>query len=196
MSETQISYGQFVLDHFNRSGDFSKDFTHAILGFVTEIHEYLSSYDEINGLEELGDMRFYVVALQQVVKDYWLANGNDGVRPATHLAALIEMQANLEKEALVTSFSGVISKHTNDLLDHAKRWVGYAKMPKSLREVVDLVVCMELFVNEFGPYPEPDFERLQTTNMAKLLKRHGKVYNPVAADQRDTDAERAAIAAA
>jgi NTP pyrophosphatase (non-canonical NTP hydrolase) len=196
MSENTNTYDAFVRSHFNRSGDFSKDFTHAILGFVTEVHEYLSAHDEINGLEELGDMHFYVVALQQVVNDYWLIFGVEERSRSEHETSLRRFMSEVETMMLESSISAAISILSNDLLDHAKRWVGYAKMPKSLLEVADLVIVLEVLVNKFGPYPNPDIERIQVTNMAKLQKRHGDKYSPVAADQRDTEAERAAIAAA
>jgi hypothetical protein len=39
---TEVGYEGFVKALFNRSGDLPKDFAHAVLGIVTECHEYLT----------------------------------------------------------------------------------------------------------------------------------------------------------
>lgn len=186
MSENTIpSYDTFVRKLFNRSGDPSKDFTHAVLGVVTEIHEYLSATDEVNAWEELGDLAFYQVALGQVITDF----GGPFVEPD-----LSEGIQYLHEQAFKGGCSAIIASTCNSLLDDAKRWVGYNKQPKSLTEVYRTVCELIHFVNRTGPYPDSDSQRIQRTNMAKLLKRYpGGEYSQYHALVRDLGAERAVL---
>lgn len=188
MSEKAIPiYGEFVRKLFNRSGDPSKDFTHAILGIVTEIHEYLSAKDEVNGLEELGDLAFYLVALAQVVEDH--------VGPATGFTP--DTVTSLLERIDQHGAAPVIADVCNSLLDDAKRWVGYGKEPKSLHEVLATVTDLVVAVNLTGPYPCEDMARLETTNMRKLLKRYpGGEFSQYHAIVRDLDGERAVLESA
>lgn len=194
MSETPVSYGAFVRSLFQRSGDPSKDFTHAVLGIVTEIHEYLSAQDDTNGLEELGDLRFYEEALRQVIEDHvgppaYPVNAVLDGEGWDGLSAMF-LSADIEGPASVTS------AYTNSLLDDAKRWVGYGKQPASLYEVLDTVTHLVEFVNRTGPYPCEDSEHIEATNRAKLDKRYQGLFTQDKALNRDTQAERAAIQAA
>ena len=189
MSENTVSYGAFVRALFQRSGDPSKDFTHAILGIVTEIHEYLSANDDVNGLEELGDIEFYVEALKQVIEDY--------IGPIHPDYFVYDGVVDLMTDAEEHGVPAVISDVCNTLLDDAKRWVGYAKEPKSLSEVFAMVSNLCDFVNVTGPYPCTDQDRIEGSNRAKLLKRYeGMVFTQKAALNRDLVAERAVLAAA
>ena len=181
MSENTIpTYGNFVRKLFNRSGDPSKDFTHIILGIVTEIHEYLSAPDEVNAREELGDLMFYLQALAQFVEDV------DG-KPLK--------VTDGEHEVSETSFAAAfISSSCNAMLDHAKRWVGYNKRPGNLTEVFMECAQLVYFANVTGPFPCTDVERIKALNVAKLLKRYpGGEYNQYHALVRDLGAERAVL---
>lgn len=191
MSETQSqspgtpTYDQFVRKLFNRSGDPSKDFTHAVLGVVTEIHEYLSATDEVNAREELGDLAFYEMALSQVISDHI------GIFPYPDLSEGLQY---LHEQAIKGGCSTIIANTCNTLLDDAKRWVGYNKEPKSLTEVHRTVCELIRFVNQTGPYPDKDTARIQRTNMAKLLKRYpGGEFSQYHALVRDLGAERAVL---
>lgn len=184
-SQSPATYDQFVRKLFNRSGDPSKDFTHAILGIVTEIHEYLSAPDEVNAREELGGLAFYEVALGQVITDL--------IGPFTPMPLGDGLQY-LHDQAIRAGCSGIIANTCNTLLDDAKRWVGYNKQPKSLIEVYSAARELIYFVNQTGPYPDSDSQRIQRTNMAKLLKRYpGGEYSQYHALVRDLGAERAVL---
>lgn len=188
MSEILIPYPEFVRDLFNRSGDPSKDFTHAILGIVTEVHEYLSATDEGNGLEELGDLAFFLEALGQVCLDrQGFLNtqlGEEGVVSLFELADKV-------------GTSAVIADVCNTLLDDAKRWVGYGKEPKPLNEVFQTAADLVHFVNVTGPYPVIDVNKIIAANQRKLLRRYkGGKFSQRAALVRDLEAEHVALAAA
>ena len=186
MSEKSIpTYADFVRKLFNRSGDLSKDYTHAILGVVTEIHEYLTATDEVNGLEELGDLAFYIEALAQVVFD---ATGERPVRDK-------EADEGLARTIMDTENLGLlISNMSTDLLDSAKRWVGYGKQPPSLSGEFNNALNLVSFVNAVGPFPSSDLARIKAVNMAKLLKRYpGGEFDAYRAVVRDLDGERAVL---
>lgn len=189
MSENQSpptpTYYDFVKKLFNRSGDVSKDFTHAILGIVTEIHEYLHATGETNALEELGDLEFYVVALAQVIED--------------HVGPFLPPNVNdtldyFSAGARGQGVRGVIEDVTNQMLDAAKRWVGYGKAPGEPIEVYGVVVALVVFVNLTGPYPNRDSDLIRKANMAKLLKRYpGGEFDAFRAVNRDLESELVAL---
>lgn len=176
-------YEDFVRQLYSWSEDPSKNFAHSVLGFVTEIHEYLSANDEINGLEELGDMEFYLMSLALQAPDsaLCLPVSEDDVDEMLEAADQI-------------GYARVIACECNDLLDEAKRWVGYGKAP-DLGFVLWRARALFEVVNSSGPYPEPSVEVRQRSNMRKLLKRYpGGLFKATSALNRDTEAERAAIA--
>ena len=186
-SPTTPTYDSFVRKLFNRSGDPSKDFTHAVLGIVTEIHEFRNATDEVNALEELGDLRFYVQALRQVVLDvegpHEIPDINAG------LQALVDLSAKM-------GMTKAVAHACNELLDIAKRWVGYGKAPKSLAEVLHTCANLVLFVNMTSQNGCQDSLRIEASNMAKLLKRYpGGEFSQYHALVRDLGAEREVLAA-
>lgn len=191
MSENQPPYAEFVRSLFNVSGDPSKDFTHAILGIVTEVHEYLSSTDEVNALEELGDLMFYVQAVRQVIEDHlgfpiMFRLPGDTVYGDT-------MTLRSEHEGA----NNVIAEVCNDLLDDCKRWVGYGKAPDGFAQKLLDVTDFVDFVNAVGPFPCDDWVRIEDANRAKLAKRYaGLVFTQAAAINRDLAGERAVLEAA
>lgn len=189
MSDQPISYDEFVKTLFNTSGDLSKDFTHALLGIVTETHEYMNSTDAVNGLEELGDLEFYITAMRQVVER---AVG----RPLTI--------GDMDDEGIKAIFNPAeasghvdLGVFANDLLDHAKRWIGYGKQPENLVNIFGAVCYFTTFVNLNGPHPNKDVDEIIAANRRKLSKRYeGLKFTQQAALNRDLDSERAALQAA
>jgi len=183
-SPTAPTYDQFVRKLFNRNGNPANDFTHAILGIVTEIHEYEFAKDPVNGLEELGDLQFYLVALRQVIED----------RPGCQIEPKDLLDLSNAKPWEGCTNVGALS---TELLDHAKRWIGYGKQPKDLVEVLNTARVLAYFANVTGPYPCADYQRIEAVNMAKLLKRYpGGEFDAFRAVVRDLDGERAVLESA
>jgi hypothetical protein len=187
----QASYSAFVRKLFNRSGDPSKDFAHAILGVVTECHEYEFATDDVNAIEELGDTEFYVVAAQQVIEDYLGAP-----------LPMADIEAEVDKEMRIYLVSerkyDLLQDTLVELLDHAKRWVGYEREPASLQAVFGLVLYAQQAARELGRVPHSDAaatqSHIRSVNMAKLLKRYpGGDFDQFRALQRDLGAERATL---
>jgi hypothetical protein len=184
MENTIPTYDNFVRKLFNRSGDPSKDFTHAILGIVTEIHEYTNSTDAVNGLEELGDLTFYSVALRQVIEDY------------TGTLLVPTPMPNLRRAEFEKDKDKYFADESVYLMDVAKRWVGYGKVPADLNDLYNRVVQLADLANRSGKYPCDDFVKLSGSNMRKLLKRYpGGEFSQYHALVRDLGAEREALAA-
>lgn len=186
MSDTSANlagYPAFVRKLFNVSGDPSKDFTHATLGIVTEIHELMRATDAVNALEEKGDLLFYMQALLQVVFDH----------TGLTIDEIREFQA-AEHEypwAVGDDSDEVISTGSVYLLDQAKRWVGYGKEPESLALTVRTAAGVVYVALVSCGYELESSEEIVSANMAKLIKRYpGKVFNQEHALVRDLDAER------
>lgn len=178
------TYSEFVRRLFNRSGNPASDFTHAILGIVTEIHEYEFATDPVNGLEELGDLQFYVVALRQVIED---------------IAGLPLPTPDMPDLSTANAWNprNTVDDLSTVLLDHAKRWVGYGKQPADLEAVLNTAEVLAYFANITGPYPCDDYKRIEAVNVAKLLKRYpGGEFDAFRAVVRDLDGERAVLESA
>ena len=192
MSENQSpstpSYDDFVRKLFNRTGDNSKDFAHAILGIVTEVHELLDATDEVNALEEVGDLAFYSQALDQVITEI---EGPCTRSDEQRIARLTEYAAKAQE----THISHVLAKLSASLLDSAKRWIGYGKMPPSLRDTQEDAECFIALVKNLRG-SNFDADRVIKANMAKLLKRYpGGEFDAYRAVVRDLEAERVVLQA-
>lgn len=181
-------YSDFVRKLYNRSGDPSKDFTHAILGVVTETYEYRMAYDSTNALEELGDLEFYVEALAQVIDDKL------DMRPSPCDDTTVERIGALLAKVENDGYQAAVNEACNNLLDEAKRWVGYGKEPKNLLSTWHEVAALTYVVNIRGGFPNEDRQAIRSSNMRKLLKRYpGGEFSQFHALVRDTEAEREAI---
>jgi len=185
-------YGGFVRGLFNRSGDLSKDFTHAVLGLTTECYELLKATDHVNGVEEGGDLMFYYVALDQVLQDCEWLDGT--VQEAEAYRGHPSVEYSLGHTAQET-----LDFALNQLQDIAKRWVGYGKQPEgtatdiTLHAGAALRAAIQVSCLRFGS-PDNLETVLIRANIAKLLKRYkGKKFNAEHAVNRDVAAERVVL---
>lgn len=178
-----IGYGGFVKALYNRSGDISKDFTHAVLGIVTESHEYALAADRVNAVEEAGDIIFYLTALQQVLNDVSPIDGNGYDALVTEASIRVQSDDFRVEDAF------------DEWLDLAKRWIGYGKAPKmsSTSLLAEASVLVGLVVG-LGGAADVEARVIVEANVEKLLKRYnGLQFDADRAVNRDTDAERAAL---
>lgn len=186
MSITNQDYTDFVRKLFNRQDDVSKDYAHAVLGVVTEVHEYLNAVDEVNALEELGDLEFFVEALAQVVEDV------TGERPSIGQADLL--QAAIAWAPLGPEYLPKIQATLHELTNTVKRWVGYGKEPANLAELWKTAALVAFAANQAGSCPTSDRQLVRAANVRKLLKRYPEgEFNQMRALVRDVEAERDAI---
>jgi NTP pyrophosphatase (non-canonical NTP hydrolase) len=196
--ELAIEYEAFVKVLFQRSPmlDYSKDFAHAALGVVTEMYELRSATDGVNALEEAGDIMFYIEAMTQVAEDAL------GVRRDQFSSLITPEQAvslQAQHRAVMNCVSDeAVDKELNDLLDHAKRWVGYGKQPDALVSVcvmASFLAGSEVATATIRHSTAPAFEEIIRANMRKLDKRYkDRVFTQDQAMNRDLQAEREALA--
>lgn len=189
---TTDGYDGFVRGLFNRSGDLSKDFTHAVLGLRTECYELLQARDGVNAIEEGGDLRFYLEALHQVVADC------DWIVVYEPTDAQMREHASVKFSVCHTA-QETMEFCLNQLEDLAKRWVGYRKAPHGPGYEILLYAAgavrsaMQVSVLRFTPAVLAE-ETMIRANVAKLLKRYkGTAFNAEHAVNRDVAAERVVL---
>jgi len=178
-----VKYSGFVRALYNRSGDISKDFAHAVLGLVTESHEYLTATDKVNAIEEVGDLAFYLEALNQVLNDHSPTNEDDVLKYYSEVLATLQGDVNLT------------AMHT-EWLDLAKRWIGYGKAPTmSTSQLVAEATAMLTITIPVGLLDDEfDLDEAILINVRKLLKRYnGMTFSAERAVNRDLPAERAVL---
>lgn len=186
MSDLNTDYKAFVAKLFNRTGDLSKDFSHAVFGIVTEVDEMFKAQDDKHAREEKGDLMFFVRALILVSNE---ASGVDTER------VTIDQYPDVTQKVLGSSNpQQSLNDLMIDLMDAAKRWVGYGKIPADFSLLVfkaQLATGIALSVCRFqGDTPED----VVKTNMAKLLVRYpGGEFDAYRAVERDLEAERVVL---
>jgi hypothetical protein len=185
----EIGYPQFVAGLFSRDkgGDLSKDFTHAVLGIATEVRELRNATDDVNALEEKGDLVFYGIALAVVVQDIiGLAFSDDQWESFTSYVDEIHEQCAINE---IDPFDFIDDAVTH-LLDQAKRWVGYGRKPEDFVQTTREALGLISFAVEQTPWDHED-PLILLANVAKLIDRYkGLKFDAERAINRDTAAER------
>lgn len=183
-----VGYPAFVAGLFNRSHEPRVDFTHAILGVATEITELLFADDEVNSLEELGDLRFYGQATLNLVEEF---TGDDF--PYELVGQEITKLVNVGN---IEGVEDAIDKARTELLDICKRWIGYGKEPSDLALAGAKTLALVLYTSDHCRYPEPDVDRIELANVAKLLDRYKSLqFSAERAVNRDAASERRVLEA-
>ncbi len=181
-----VGYSGFVRALYNRTGDLSKDFTHAVLGLVTESHEYLNATDRVNAVEEAGDLVFYREALEQVLNDFSPFDHDEADKIYGEIMAELARQGSIN----------LTDMHV-EWLDLAKRWIGYGKAPTmpTARLIAEISAMLTMTIPE-GLLEEADTAKVLVTNVEKLLKRYnGLQFDADRAVNRDLPAEREVLEA-
>lgn len=192
MSDLNTAYKAFVAKLFNRNGDLSKDFAHAVFGIVTETRELLRATDDINATEEAGDLTFFQEALELVMREHAAAMTNS---PTATEAA--DMRWSIYDHALSHPPAQVIEEFSHDLMEAAKRWVGYGKAPAQVEDLVTKARVVVTLALKHSDCVDISRDTLQRTNMAKLLKRYpGGEFDAFRAVNRDLQGERDALSKA
>ena len=178
-----IGYPGFVRSLYNRTGDLSKDFTHAVLGLVTESHEYLEAVERNDVVEEAGDLAFYSEALQQVLND---------------LSPINEAELDKFEDEIIASYAGTIvdlEEIRVEWLDLAKRWIGYGKAPTiSTTRLLAEARAMINFTIQAGKLTQSDAMQVLLVNIEKLMSRYNGIkFSADLAVNRDVATERKVI---
>lgn len=184
-------YSQFVQGLFNRTGDISKDFTHAALGILTECDEYLRAPDKVNAIEEAGDHLFFMTAFRIVVAEHL----GEQEFASVALAATVVLDDQL-KAMDGKRIQDILLEQSVAAMDVCKRWVGYGKAPSPLQlsELAARLLAVSGVALESGKFWPLDFDQVQKVNVEKLLERYnGTRFNADRAVNRDLANERATL---
>lgn len=185
-----VGYPKFVASLFNRSTvDQSKDWAHAVLGIATEMQELLVAEDAVHGVAEQGDLRFYGQAVINLTEEFTGEDFDYDLCNAEY-DALVKRGGEIGTEAM-------IDEARKDMLDVAKRWIGYGKVPKYPLLEGAKAVALAQFVMAHARFSEPDADKVELVNVAKLLERYkGLTFDADRAVNRDVSAEHAVLEAA
>lgn len=190
-----VSYGDFVRNLF-RPLPPANMLAHAAMGVVTEIQELKDAASLENAMEESGDIAFFCAAFQQS-----LPFAPAGVQ-------LLEAQ----KDALIwfcrkhdidpidfdeSDVMALISELAIEMLDAAKRWLAYDKVPEN-EKCLSLAASAELigqmvFSGSVGECGESDPQAVIDVNVAKLQHRYKGGFSVEAAVNRDVASEMEVI---
>lgn len=191
---TTVGYDGFVRSLFNRSGDPSKDFAHAVLGIVTEVSEMRAARDPVNLLEEAGDVSFYGLAVEQVLADFLGVEGEREMPLGSSNYKLMGPMKEALEDQRVGPMGAYLDQLLNELLDHAKRWVGYGKAPADALRVMALVSYVEDLAFRECRVCAPSLCHIYLANIEKLLERYkGMTFSAEHAVNRDLAAERSVL---
>lgn len=186
---SDVGYEKFVSSLFNRAkGDQSKDWAHAVLGIATEIRELVVAEDEVHGLEEQGDLRFYGQAVINLTEEFSGDEFDFDLCDAEYDALVARGEVIGSEDA--------IDEARTVMLDHAKRWVGYGKEPKHLLLAGAQALALAQFVMAHARFVTTDVDKVELANVAKLLDRYkGLKFDAERAVNRDVSSERAVLEA-
>lgn len=189
-----VGYDGFVRSLFNRSGDPAKDFAHAVLGLVTEVSELRAARDPVNLLEEAGDMSFYGLAVEQVLADFLGVEGEREMPLGSSNYKLMSPMKQALDDQRVGPMGTYLDQLLNELLDHAKRWVGYGKAPADVLRVMALASYVEDLAFRECRVCAPGLCHIYLANIGKLLERYkGMTFSSEHAVNRDLAAERSVL---
>jgi NTP pyrophosphatase (non-canonical NTP hydrolase) len=193
-----LGYAGFVRSLFNRTGDLSKDFTHCVLGVITELHELSSAVqakDFTNIREEVGDLHFFLEAFSLVLDDLCPIN-----EPVAHdfMSKAFDRPWKAD-EVNATSI---------EWMDLCKRWVGYGKVPtmstnQLLGEMRAFAIVVSAIHSEmlsksvgYDCSEYFDADAAIVANVAKLMTRYNGIkFNAERAVNRNLEAERQSLEA-
>lgn len=188
----EIGYEGFVRSLFNRTGQHSADFTHAVLGLTTEVYELAQARDAVNAVEEFGDLFFYMIALSVVIQDAYpeLPKASSRAELDAAHAALVERFPGL----VTLPKAQALELALCELQDMAKRWIGYGKAPSlpplQILMLSGFVLAVVQRSTAFDEALEDEDEVIEA-NVAKLIERYkGIKFNADHAVNRDTGKER------
>lgn len=167
--------------------DLSKDdllryrLTHAALGFTTETAELFCGKDNINELEELGDLSWYLALPTNLLQGMRLPLklGEGPLRNPWDTSVEVQLQANL----------GHLVRLAGELADFSKRFTYYRKDP-DWSQVQFTVSQAWMAVIKAVKLRDGDFQQVLDANIAKLKSRYPDRFTCKLAVQRNVAKER------
>jgi len=180
-----------------KSLPFADHINHMGLGIVGEMGEivdqlkkayiYGKAIDQVNIVEEVGDVAWYVAGVVQFYPNLHSFIESDELKNSINYEKLAEAKSKITRTALLNTMSAAnLVVDMGILADEAGE-------PSDEGEEVAKTLCVFLFATAvlLDVYLAEAFE----VNIAKLAKRYGDKYSDYAAINRDIDAERAVLEA-
>ena len=176
---------------------FADHINHMGLGIVGEMGEivdqlkkayiYGKAIDQVNIIEEVGDVAFYVAGVVQFYPNLYNFIGSDELKNSINYEKLAKAKSNITRTILLNTMSaanlvvdmGILADETGG--------------PSDEGEEVAKTLCMFLFAT--AVLLDVDLAEAFEVNIAKLAKRYGDKYSDYAAINRDLDGERAVLEA-
>ena len=174
-------------DHINHMG----------LGVVGEMGEivdqlkkayiYGKPLDQVNIVEEVGDVAWYVAGVLQFYPNLHSFIESDELKNSVNYEKLAEAKSEITRTILMNTMSAAnLVVDMGILADEDGE-------PSDEGEEVAKTLCMFLFAT--AVLLDVDLAEALEVNIAKLAKRYGDKYSDYAAVNRDIDAERAVLEA-
>ena len=180
-----------------KSLPFADHINHMGLGIVGEMGEivdqlkkayiYGKPLDQVNIVEEVGDVAWYVAGVVQFYPNLYNFIGSDELKNSINYEKLAEAKSKLTRTVLLNTMSAA------NLVVDMGILADEAGGPSDEGEEVAKTLCMFLFAT--AVLLDVDLSQVFEVNIAKLAKRYGDKYSDYAAINRDTDAERAVLEA-
>ena len=176
---------------------FADHINHMGLGIVGEMGEivdqlkkayiYGKPLDQVNIVEEVGDVAWYVAGVVQFYPNLHSFIESDELKNNINYEKLDEAKSEITRTVLLNTMSaanlvvdmGILADETGG--------------PSDEGEEVAKTLCMFLFAT--AVLLDVDLSQACEVNIAKLAKRYGDKYSDYAAINRDIDAERAVLEA-
>ena len=176
-----------VADHINHMG----------LGIVGEMGEivdqlkkayiYGKAIDQVNIVEEVGDVAWYVAGIINLFPNLHGYLDSDELPNSTNIERLHEAKSKVTRTILLNSMSAA------NLVVDLGVIVDAGGINSEDAESVAKTLCMFLYAT--AVLLDVDLGQACDVNIAKLAKRYGDKYSDYAATNRDIDAERAILEA-
>ena len=176
---------------------FADHINHMGLGIVGEMGEivdqlkkayiYGKAIDQVNIVEEVGDVAYYVAGVAQFYPNLHSFIESDELKNSIHHEKLAEAKSKITRTILLNTMSAAnLVVDMGVLADEAGE-------PSDEGEEVAKTLCVFLFAT--AVLLDVDLAEACEVNIAKLAKRYGDKYSDYAAINRDIDAERAVLEA-
>lgn len=174
-------------DHINHMGLGIVGEMGEIVDQLKKAHIYGKPLDQVNIIEEVGDVAYYVAGVINLFPNLHGYLDTDELPNSVNLERLNDAKSNVTRAILLNAMSaanlvvdlGVIADADGIASEDA--------------ESVAKTLCMFLYAT--AVLLDVDLGQACEVNIAKLAKRYGDKYSDYAATNRDTDAERAILEA-
>ncbi len=176
-----------VADHINHMGLGIVGEMGEIVDQLKKAHIYGKPLDQVNIVEEVGDVAYYVAGIVNLFPSLhnWLDSAE--LPNSINLERLHEAKSKVTRTILLNSMSAA------NLVVDLGVIADAGGINSEDAESVAKTLCMFLYAT--AVLLDVDLGQALDVNIAKLAKRYGDKYSDYAATNRDTDAERAILEA-